>query len=118
MKLNLLFALDSSQLTREDKDKVAEFAEFMHLNSTATVVIKGHTDARGSDAYNLWLSQKRADAVANLLINTHGIDAQRLSTIGYGETQLLNTGNSESAHAVNRRTVAEITMEQQVFKNK
>jgi outer membrane protein OmpA-like peptidoglycan-associated protein len=63
--------------------------------------IAGHTDARGSDAYNLTLSRQRARSVADYLMQQHKIGAQRLKIEGYGRGQLLDAANPESA--VNRR---------------
>jgi len=63
--------------------------------------IAGHTDARGSDAYNLTLSKERAKSVASYLMRQHGIDAQRLTIEGFGRSQLFDPTNPESA--VNRR---------------
>lgn len=62
--------------------------------------IAGHTDARGSDAYNLTLSRQRAQSVADYLVRQHRIDERRLSIEGFGRTQLLDPNNPESA--VNR----------------
>ena len=56
----------------------------------AKVVIEGHTDAAGSDAYNLTLSQKRALAVKTYLVQQHGIPAESLRTVGLGEGVLIN----------------------------
>jgi len=47
-------------------------------------VVEGHTDAVGSDTYNLTLSQRRAAAVKEYLVSVHGIDAARLKDVGYG----------------------------------
>jgi len=63
--------------------------------------VAGHTDARGSDAYNLVLSRQRARSVADYLVRQHHIDARRLSVDGFGRSQLLDPANPESA--VNRR---------------
>ena len=63
--------------------------------------IGGHTDARGSDAYNLVLSRQRARSVAQYLMRQHAIAAKRLEVEGYGRSQLLDAGNPEGA--VNRR---------------
>lgn len=63
--------------------------------------IAGHTDARGSDAYNLTLSRQRARSVAGYLARQHRIDAQRLSVEGFGRSRLLDPNNPEGA--VNRR---------------
>ena len=63
--------------------------------------IAGHTDARGSDAYNLVLSRQRARSVADYLMHQHYVDAKRLVVEGFGRRQLLDAANPESA--VNRR---------------
>jgi len=69
--------------------------------SDARFRIAGHTDARGSDAYNLTLSRQRARSVAEYLKSEHHIDAKRLSIEGFGRSQLLDPANPESA--INRR---------------
>jgi OmpA-OmpF porin, OOP family len=63
--------------------------------------IAGHTDARGGDAYNLALSKRRAQSVADYLVRQHHVAAARLSVEGFGRSQLLDPANPESA--VNRR---------------
>jgi OOP family OmpA-OmpF porin len=73
-----------------------------------TVVIEGHSSAVGNEKYNLTLSNKRADAVKNILINQFAIDASRLSSEGFGETQLISKGNTRADHNANRRVVAKI----------
>ena len=70
--------------------------------SIQLVEIQGHTDERGDDAYNLDLSQRRANAVREYLINK-GVDANRLTAQGYGETQPLDRRHNEAAWAKNRR---------------
>ncbi|MBX3160973.1 MAG: OmpA family protein [Deltaproteobacteria bacterium] len=66
------------------------------------VEVEGHTDERGDDAYNLGLSQRRAAAVVTYL-RSHGIDADRLSSEGYGETRPVDLRHTEAAWAKNRR---------------
>lgn len=63
--------------------------------------IGGHTDAIGTPDYNLALSQRRADAARDYLVNNAHIDASRLTTIGYGSTRLYNTAAPNAG--VNRR---------------
>ena len=58
----------------------------MNENPNITIELSSHCDYRGNDAYNLRLSQRRAESVVNYLI-THGIKADRLSPVGYGETR-------------------------------
>ena len=66
------------------------------------VEIQGHTDERGSDAYNLDLSDRRAKSVRRYLVNG-GVDGDRLTGQGYGETQPIDTKSNERAWAKNRR---------------
>jgi hypothetical protein len=73
-----------------------------------TIELSSHTDARGSDEYNLILSQNRADAVKRYLVK-QGISSYRLTAKGYGETKLVNGCNNgvqctENQHQENRRT--------------
>jgi len=80
----------------------------MRDNPTLEIELGSHTDSRGSDIYNLDLSQRRAKSVMNYLIN-RGISRNRLRTKGYGETQLLNRCKngikcSAQQHHMNRRT--------------
>lgn len=72
------------------------------------VRIEGHTDSRGSDAGNLKLSDKRAAAVVAYLINK-GVTADRLSSVGYGESKPLDPAETEEAWAKNRRVEFIIT---------
>jgi outer membrane protein OmpA-like peptidoglycan-associated protein len=66
------------------------------------VRIEGHTDWIGSDAYNMGLSQRRADSVRTYLINK-GIDPSRLIAVGYGETRPIADNNTVLGRAKNRR---------------
>lgn len=66
------------------------------------VEIQGHTDSRGSDSYNMGLSQRRADAVRAWLINA-GIEADRMTAKGYGETTPLESNQTREGRAKNRR---------------
>ncbi|TMQ21213.1 MAG: OmpA family protein [Deltaproteobacteria bacterium] len=68
----------------------------------AMIEVQGHTDERGSDAYNLDLSERRAASVMAYLIE-HGIAASRLTSHGYGKRQPVDLRHSEAAWAVNRR---------------
>jgi outer membrane protein OmpA-like peptidoglycan-associated protein len=63
--------------------------------------IAGHTDAKGTDEYNLALSERRARSVRGFLIEKYGVDASRLEAVGYGESQLLDPTRPEDG--VNRR---------------
>jgi outer membrane protein OmpA-like peptidoglycan-associated protein len=72
------------------------------------VRIEGHTDNRGSDSFNLSLSQDRSDAVRTYLID-HGIAAERMVARGYGETMPIADNGAEKGRAQNRRVDFVIT---------
>ncbi|GEM_PF-2569209 len=67
------------------------------------VRVEGHTDAIGSEAYNMKLSQKRADSVKDYLVKK-GIDGSRLESVGYGKTRPIADNKTEAGRAQNRRT--------------
>ena len=73
-------------------------------------MLGGHTDARGSEAYNQKLSERRAETVKAFLINTYKIPAENLVSAGYGESELKNKTNPDAAE--NRR-VQIVNMAQQ-----
>lgn len=77
-------------------------------NPTIWIELGSHTDSRGKDAYNLNLSQKRAESAVDYIVS-RGIDRNRITARGYGETQLLNRCSNgvectEEEHQLNRRT--------------
>jgi outer membrane protein OmpA-like peptidoglycan-associated protein len=67
-----------------------------------SITIEGHTDDRGDDAYNLDLSQRRAEAVRRFLIGK-GIDGARLEAKGYGETKPIKPNDTNANRSANRR---------------
>ena len=78
-------------------------AVFHKEKKLALVEIGVHSDARGSDKFNLEMSQKRADAIRDYLI-AKGVDANRLRAKGYGETKPIDKRATSEAWAKNRRT--------------
>jgi peptidoglycan-associated lipoprotein len=75
--------------------------------NTLNVELGGHTDDRGSDAYNEELAERRADRVKAMLLAA-GVDASRLSVASYGESQPLDTAATEDAWSKNRRVDVKI----------
>ena len=75
----------------------------MTNNASVAIEISGHTDNVGNDADNLTLSENRAKAIYNFLID-QGIEANRLSFKGYGEQQPIDTNDTEEGRANNRRS--------------
>jgi peptidoglycan-associated lipoprotein len=96
------FEFDSAELTSMAKSLLKEKADWLAENPSATAMIEGHCDERGTTEYNLALGERRASVTKAYLVNM-GIDTSRLNTISYGEEQPLNTEKSESAYQENRR---------------
>ena len=97
------FEFDKAIIQRRSYPILDAVAAALHDNPDIQLVeVKGHTDERGDDAYNLDLSNRRAAAVVAYLTE-HGIDADRLTSTGYGETMPIDPSHTEAAWAKNRR---------------
>jgi peptidoglycan-associated lipoprotein len=96
------FALDDSKLGDNARMSLDQWAERMTSDKSLSVQIDGHCDERGTKAYNLRLGERRAVAVKHYLLNK-GVEAQRMSTMSYGESRPLAKGRGESAWSRNRR---------------
>ncbi len=108
IKLEILFANNSSVIENPRALDIGEFVDFMRQYPETVAEIQGHTSAPGTDEYNQWLSEKRATNVRALLIEEYGIDATRLTAVGYGETRLKFLDNTQEAHGYNRRIEAKV----------
>ncbi len=105
---NIYYDLDKANIREEASSDLEKLTTFLQDNPTFTIEIASHTDSRGSDEYNLKLSTDRAQAVANY-ITKKGIDKNRFTVKGYGETKLINNCANgitctEAEHQLNRRT--------------
>ncbi|TDO13921.1 MULTISPECIES: OmpA family protein [Halomonas] len=96
------FEFDSATLTMGAEQILDGVAEKLRANRNVRVRIEGHTDSLGSEAYNLDLSQRRAESVADYL-GRQGVDMERMRTIGYGESQPVATNDTDAGRAMNRR---------------
>ncbi|MEK7264710.1 MAG: OmpA family protein [Pseudomonadota bacterium] len=83
-------------------------AEVLDEFDKTTITVAGYADSRGSDSYNMDLSQRRALSVSNYLAS-HGVDASRLKAIGYGEARPLGDNATAAGQAMNRRV--EVTID-------
>jgi outer membrane protein OmpA-like peptidoglycan-associated protein len=99
---NIFFDFDKTTLRPESIPELDRVVKFMLDNPTVTVEIGGHTDSRGSDQYNNVLSQGRADAVVDYVIE-HGIEASRIIAKGYGEHVPVDTNTTDEGRQTNRR---------------
>ena len=84
--LKLLFDFDSAELRPESIEELERLVKFMGDVPSATALIEGHTDSKGTEEYNLKLSDRRAKAVFDYL-TSRGVDPARLSSIGHGESK-------------------------------
>lgn len=103
VSLNIEFDTAKSDIKPMYHEDIARAAQALISTPTATAVIEGHTDSDGSDSYNLKLSQSRADAVMNYMIEKFGIDASRLRAVGYGESRPIADNSTAEGKARNRR---------------
>jgi outer membrane protein OmpA-like peptidoglycan-associated protein len=98
----ILFDVDEAELKPGGMQRLARVAEFLRQNPDRNVLIEGHTDSTAPDAYNLALSQRRANAVEDFLI-AQGVDPTRISATGYGERQPIATNDTVAGRQANRR---------------
>lgn len=101
--VNIQFEFNSAALTQDSQEGVDMLAEFLESHPEISVELAGHTDNVGSDAYNLKLSQERAEVVRQALI-AKGIAEPRLTAKGYGSTKPIYSNDTDEHRALNRRT--------------
>lgn len=103
VRLNeIYFDSDESTLRPQSRAELDRVKEFMTFNQNIKVEISGHTDDQGSHSYNESLSQRRAQAVVNYLVQNN-VNRQRLVAKGYGEVRPVVDNNSEENRQYNRR---------------
>jgi outer membrane protein OmpA-like peptidoglycan-associated protein len=111
-KSDVLFDVNSYALKPGGYDELQRVAQVLNNYPQTNILIAGHTDSTGSEAYNQKLSERRAEAVRNQLTG-YGVSAMRLTTVGYGETKPIASNVSESGRQLNRRVAITITPRQQ-----
>jgi OOP family OmpA-OmpF porin len=99
---NIYFDFDKTTLKPESFVELNKVVDFLKQNANVSIEIAGHTDSKGSDTYNLNLSQGRSQSVVDYLIS-QGIDANRLQAKGYGESKPIDSNDTEEGRANNRR---------------
>jgi peptidoglycan-associated lipoprotein len=99
---NVYFDFDDASLDYQAQSLLKQKAMWLRSNPDANVVIEGHCDERGTNAYNLALGERRAESVKVFLVNL-GISSARLTTISYGEEKPVDMGQNEESWAKNRR---------------
>ncbi|MDT8440099.1 MAG: OmpA family protein [Desulfuromonadales bacterium] len=107
-KSDMLFDVDSATIKPGAAPEINRVADVLVNYPLTTILIAGHTDSTGSESYNQGLSERRALSVHNALLN-QGVAAQRMTTVGYGETQPIADNTTASGRQLNRRVVVTIT---------
>lgn len=103
IKAAVYFDFDSAMLDSQDQSLLQIKAQWLQENpQVVSILVEGHCDERGTDAYNMALGARRADAVKDYLINL-GIQFNKLETQSYGEEKPAVPGHDEAAWSKNRR---------------
>lgn len=107
---DFLFAFDSDQLNQKGREHINQVAKQLIEQKATRIKVASYSDPIGSDAYNLALSQRRANTVKQYLVST-GIDASHISAVGYGKANQVKRCDNETGQALrdclapNRRVV-------------
>ncbi|MGO2235486.1 OmpA family protein [Marinomonas polaris] len=113
VELNILFDTGKADIKQRFYSELKDLAKFLKEHPASTVVIEGHTDSQGSAELNQELSQQRASAIADVLVDSFRIQADRVKGIGYGATRPIADNDTEDGRKLNRRVVAEVFAKQQ-----
>ena len=108
VELDVKFDFDKDRVKEESYGDIKNLADFMNQYPQTTTTVEGHTDSVGSDAYNQGLSERRANAVRNVLVNQYGVDGSRVNAVGYGKTRPVADNATDAGRAINRRVEAEV----------
>lgn len=101
---NIYYDFDKFNIRPDAAEELDKLVTILKDNPTLKIELGSHTDAQGTDAYNIKLSQNRAQSAVDYIISK-GIDASRITAKGYGETQLvIKNAKNDEEHQRNRRT--------------
>ena len=99
----VLFELNRAHVRSAGRELIARLAKIWKLHPEwKHVTIEGHCDTRGTDEYNQWLSEQRAQRTRDQFLK-NGFTEDQLDAVGYGRTRPIDNGTSEEAHTRNRR---------------
>ena len=110
-KSDVMFDTGSAVLKAGAYDEINRVAQVMNQYPETTIQIAGHTDSVGAESTNQVLSERRAEAVKNAL-SAQNVNAARMRTIGYGESQPIADNNTDAGRQMNRRVTVTITPNQ------
>ena len=108
VELDVLFEFDRDVVRPQYLPEIEEVADFMEQYPDVVVELEGHTDSVGTNEYNQDLSQRRADAVRQSLIDDFDVQGSRITATGYGEEQPVATNDTAAGRQENRRVITVI----------
>ncbi len=100
---NLEFDFDRDTLTKKSKPEMEKIIATLFDLNVKSLIIEGHTDSKGSDDYNQKLSERRAKAIKNILLDNLDIRENQVTAIGFGEARPIATNKTDAGRAKNRR---------------
>ncbi|MEH6542374.1 MAG: OmpA family protein [Porticoccaceae bacterium] len=109
VRLNVEFDFDKATVRNIYGDELEAVANAMKAHDDIDLVLEGHTDSRGGEAYNQNLSDRRAAAVKARMSQQYGIAADRISSVGYGESRPIADNNTDEGRQRNRRVIGELS---------
>ncbi|MBE7373638.1 OmpA family protein [Pseudomonas sp. AL-54] len=108
VELDVKFDFDRAVVKPDSYADIQNLADFMKEYGQTSTVLEGHTDSIGTDAYNQRLSERRANAVREVLVDQYGVEGSRVNAVGYGESRPVADNATEEGRAINRRVEAEV----------
>jgi OmpA-OmpF porin, OOP family len=111
--LKVNFDTAKSVVKKQYMAEIANFAKFMNDNKSLNVTIEGHTDNAGNAKYNQKLSEKRANAIKDVLVKEYKVSADRIKAVGYGQAKPIASNATKEGKAENRRIMVVGSQESQ-----
>ncbi len=110
LSASALFDFDSAEIKTEGLEELKALGDRIHAKKASVVDIDiiGHTDSTGPEAYNQGLSERRANAMKDFLVNQHGVDASIIDVSGMGESSPVADNATAAGRAKNRRVEVRI----------
>lgn len=103
LTLDVEFEFDRAVVRPQYFEEISQVAEFLSEHDDVVAALEGHTDSTGSEEYNQELSERRANAVRQVLIDRFGVNPARISARGYGESRPIASNDTREGRAENRR---------------
>ena len=113
VELDVKFDFDKADVKQDSYSDIENLAEFMKQYPQTATTVEGHTDSVGNAAYNQKLSERRAAAVRDTLVNQFGVEADRVNAVGYGKDRPVADNATNEGRAINRRVEASVEAQAQ-----